>query len=311
MPLNPEVAELLARDTDPVIVHQLSPQEARVRYALRASRRPTAAPPQLAGVVDRSIEGEHELPLRIYTPLTQSTAPLPLVLFFHGGGFVVGSLDTHDTFCRHFAQGLGCILVAVDYRLAPEHPFPAATEDAWRALHWLHVHASELGGDGTRIALAGDSAGGNLAAVTALRARSDLGPPLRAQILIYPMTDHGDHPTASQLEFANGFGLSLESLRWFWKQYLAPGQDYRHPQISPLCASDLHGLPPTLIVTAECDVLRDEAEAYAARLDDAGVAVTLRRYPGMIHGFMGMLGMISPVAAAVDETCSWIRAHVV
>src|SRR5262249_5257951 len=213
--------------------------------------------------------------------------PLPLLMYFHGGGWVIGDLDTCEGICRSLANGAGCIVVAVDYRLAPEHRYPAAAEDCYAATAWAAEHARELGGDSRRIAVGGDSAGGTLTTVVALMARDRGGPPLGHQLMVYPVTEHS-YETASYRDFADGYLLNLELMTYFWNQYLGGASDGLDRYASPLRAPDLRGLPPALVITAEFDPLRDEGEAYAARLREAGVPVTLSRYDGVFHAFFSM-----------------------
>lgn len=265
---------------------------------------PATAP--VAAAFDRTIRTpDGELPVRIYTPRASAGA-LPLLVFFHGGGFVVGGLETHDLTCRHISLKADCIVMAVDYRLAPEHKFPAAPNDALAAVRWAGEHAAQIGADGSRIAVGGDSAGGNLAAVTALRVRDEGGPKLSGQLLIYPMTDYPKPGTASLLEYGEGYFLSRGALLWFYEQYLNSETDAGHVFCSPLKAKDLRGLPPALVITAEYDPLRDEGEAYAARLRRDGVATESHRYDGMIHGFFGM-AEVSKSDLAIRAAAQWLK----
>jgi acetyl esterase len=246
-----------------------------------------------------------DLPARVYTP--EGRGPFPLVVFFHGGGWVLGSLDTHDPFCRALCSGAGCVVVSVGYRLAPEHRFPAASNDALAATRWVAAHAAEGGGDPARIAVAGDSAGGNLATVTALRARDEGGPALRGQLLILPVVGYHTPPTPSYIENAEGYGMTRVAMGWFWKQYLADESQATHPHAVPLVAPDLQGLPPALVITAEYDVLRDEGGSYVERLRAAGVPARLSRYDGVHHRFIEMIGILDQAAKARDEMCAWLR----
>jgi acetyl esterase len=236
-----------------------------------------------------------DLPVRMYRP--EGDGSLPAVAYLHGGGWMMGTLDSYDSLLRALANASGAIVAAVDYRLSPEHRFPAALDDSLAAIRWLAAHAEELGGDGGRLAVAGDSAGGNLAAVAARRLRGELS--LRAQILVYPVTD-AHFETASYRAFGEGHGLSSASMRRFWRLYL-DGADPRHPDASPLRAEDLAGLPPAYVITAEEDVLRDEGEAYAHALSAAGVPTELVRWPGTIHGFFRWLA-VAPAAREAVET---------
>lgn len=303
MPLDPGIAALLAKGAGLAPLQTLSVAEARARYESRG--RPAAA--EVAGVSERVIAGPGgDLRLRVYAPF--GPGPHPLLVFFHGSGFVLCSLDTHDGMCRNLCAGAGCVVLSVDYRLAPEAQFPAATEDCLFATRWAAAHAAEFGADTGRIVIGGDSAGGNLAAVTALRLRDEGGPALRGQLLIYPITDYPVPATASMLGNAEGYGLTREAVTWFWSHYLGPSGDGAHPYAAPLRASDLGRLPPALIVTAEFDPLRDEGEAYGARLEAAGVPARVMRWLGMNHGFLGWVGWIGGAGAGMEAVCAWLRA---
>lgn len=279
----------------------LTPEQARAAYALGWDAL-QLAPEDVASVLDQSIGGKHgPIPLRIYRGAgTQTTAILPCMLFLHGGGWVIGNLESHDRLCRRLANLARICVVAVDYRLAPEHRFPVALDDSASALEWLARNASELNIDSNRLAVGGDSAGGNLATVVALMARERGGPALVHQVLIYPVTDH-DLSTPSYVENATGYVLTREGMRWFWRHYLAGEAQGREPYASPLRAPSLAGLPPALVITAEHDPLRDEGEAYATRLRDAGVPVTPTRYTGMFHGFVRMTRLLDKARTALDE----------
>jgi acetyl esterase len=260
----------------------------------------------VAAVVDRIIPGPaSDLPVRVYTP--EGRGPFPLLVFFHGGGWVLGDLDTHDPICRALCAGSGCVVVSVGYRLAPEHRFPAATDDALAATRWVAEQAAGIGGDPARLALAGDSAGGNLSAVTALRIRDEGGPPLRGMLLIYPALGYHTPPTPSYIENAEGYGLTREAALWFWEQYLADESQAANPHAAPLLAPDLSGLPPALVITAEYDVLRDEGERYVEQLRTAGVPARLSRYDGVNHRFAELIGILDQAEQARDEMCAWLR----
>jgi acetyl esterase len=249
---------------------------------------------------DRAAGG---VPMRVYRP---GDEPAPVLAYFHGGGWVVGSLVSHHGLCATLARLSGCIVCAVDYRLAPEHRFPAAVEDAWSATTWIAENAEAFGGRSGALAVGGDSAGGNLAAICALRAR-DIGLPVGLQLLVYPVCD-ADLETSTYREFADGHGLTADSMHWFWDHYLPEGTGDRfHPDASPLRARDVSGTAPALVITAECDVLRDEGEAYARRLAEAGVPVTLTRYDGMIHGFFRMPGVLDRANDAIAESALALR----
>ena len=241
---------------------------------------------------------------RAYAPIA-AVGPQPALIYFHGGGFVVGGLESHDGICRLLTAEGGFKVIAVDYRLAPEHAFPAAVDDAWAATTWAAEHTDELGGRPDALAVGGDSAGGNLAAVCALKAR-DIGLPLALQLLVYPVTD-ADLDTSTYREFADGYFLTAYSMKWFWDHYLPEGDRFQ-PDASPLRADDVSGTAPALVITAEFDPLRDEGEAYARRLEEAGVPVTLSRYDGMIHGFYRMPAVIDRANDALAESSAALRA---
>jgi acetyl esterase len=249
-----------------------------------------------------------KLTLRVYTPLSAMDGALPGLVFFHGGGFVLGDLDTHDDLCRMLSNGSGCRVVSVDYRLAPEHPFPAAVEDSVAATDWVFANAAALGIDASRIAVGGDSAGGNLAAVVAQVAKQKGGPTIGFQLLIYPVTQLGGPDMPSMTENAKGYFLEKKSMDWFTQLY-APDKAHRSdPRLSPLLAKDLSGLPPAYVVTAGFDPLRDEGKAYADKLDAAGVPLTLAHYPGMIHGFFSMRSFVPKAREAVAAAAAALRA---
>ena len=244
----------------------------------------------VASVEDRTVPGPAgAVPVRVYRP-SDDGAARPGVVYFHGGGFVICDLDTHDGACRRMANAVDAVVVSVDYRLAPEHRWPAAADDAHAATVWVAEHADELGVDPGRLAVAGDSAGGNLTAVVAQMARDRGGPPLAFQLLVYPVIDlsatRSEHP--SQTENATGYFLTVGQMEWYREQYLARDTDGEEPYASPIKAGSLAGLPPACVVTAEMDPLRDEGEAYGRALRDAGVPVEIHRAPGMFHGFFNM-----------------------
>jgi acetyl esterase len=247
-----------------------------------------------------------EIPVRIYEPARSTGDGRPVVVWYHGGGWVIGDLDTHDGACRRIANRAGAVVVAVHYRRAPEDPFPAAADDAFAALKWVHANAADLGIDPDRIAVAGDSAGGNLSAVTALRTRDEGGPALRFQALIYPVTDL-TMSTPSYDENGEGYLLTRDSMEWFANHYLGEA-DPKEPLASPYFADDLSGVAPALVITAEFDPLRDEGEAYAARLRDADVPVEVVRYDGMIHGFYCMCGLSPTALEAADKVGAALKA---
>ncbi|WP_280437599.1 alpha/beta hydrolase [Nocardia carnea] len=263
-------------------LHTFTPEQAR--EGLRRQIPLLGEPEPVAAIENRAISlAGHEVPIRIYTPAGEG--PFPVMAFFHGGGFVVGDLDTHDGLCRSLANGAAAAVVSVGYPLAPEHKFPAAVDVCFAATQWAAAHADSFGADGNRIAVAGDSAGGNLAAVVTHMARDLGGPPLAFQLLIYPDTDFR-RSNISIREFAGKYGnITRAGQHWFMDNYLRGEAEKFDPRVSPLLATDHSGLPPALIITAEYDALRDEGEEYAAALSRAGVPAEVSRYPGMIHEF--------------------------
>jgi acetyl esterase len=240
-----------------------------------------------------------EIPIRIYTP--ESQAPRPALVYFHGGGWVVCDLDTHDVVCTAIAHRAGAVVIAVDYRLAPEHKFPAAVIDSYAATAWVASNAEQLGIDPKRMSVGGDSAGGNLAAVVSLKSRDEDGPAIALQAMVYPVTDLSSFATPSYQEFGENHFLTKKEMEWFREHYLRSMEDARDPHASPLLALDLSALPPALIITAECDPLRDEGAAYAKRLADDGVPVTYTCYPGMIHPFFSLSGVIPQAFDAIQQ----------
>jgi acetyl esterase len=304
MPVDPQIQVLLDKGTGVPATHTLPVEVARAQYEARIALMAPAA--EIASVREQTIDGPGgPLRIRIYTP--HGTGPFPLVVFFHGSGFVLCSLDTHDKMCRNLCGGAGCVVASVDYRLAPEHKLPAAIEDSLHATRWAAVHAAELGANPGRIVVAGDSAGANLAAVTALRVRDEGGPELCGQLLLYPVTDYHTPGTPSYEENAEGYGLTRDTMKWFWAHYLNDASEAVHPHASPLRSSDLSGLPPALVITAEYDPLRDEGELYAEKLRAAGVPTNLSRYNGVNHGFMFWVGVVDKAGAAMNEACDWLR----
>ena len=264
-------------------VQELSVEQARAQTIRIAQAAGPGEP--VTRAEDLTIPGPlGAIPIRLYTP--QDKSDLPVLVFFQGGGWVVGNLETVDQFCRMIANAAGCIVVSVNYRHAPEHKFPAAMEDAYAGTRWASQDARTFGGDPARLAVGGTSAGGNLAAVVALAARDRGAPPLCYQLLIVPVIDH-NFDTPSYRDNAEGYGLAADGMRWYWRHYLSSDADGRHPYASPLRAPSLGGLPPAFVATAEFDPLRDEGEAYAARLRHEGVMTTHKRYGGMVHGFLG------------------------
>jgi acetyl esterase len=304
MPVDPQIQALLDMGTGVPATNTLSVADARAQYEARVGLMAPAA--EVGTVIEQTIAGPGgALKLRIYRPVGQG--PFPILAFFHGSGFVLCSLDTHDGMCRNLCAGAGCIVASVDYRLAPEHKFPAGLDDCVFVTRWLAEHAAELNGDVGRLAVAGDSAGGNLAAAAALRIRDEGGPALCGQLLIYPVTDYHTPGTLSYRQNAEGYGLTRDTMVWFWNHYLSDPADAAHPYASPLRARDFRGLPPALVVTAEYDPLRDEGEDYAEKLRAAGAAAVTSRWPGMNHGFFFWIGRVDRAGEAMDESCAWLR----
>ncbi len=282
--------------------HDLTVDHARHMLKAVQATRPQGEP--VARVEDRHIPGStSDIPIRIYTP--HGNGPFPILLFFHTGGWMVGDLDTQDPMCRRLTNMAGCIVVSVDYRLAPEHPFPAAPDDCYAATQWVATHALAFQGDPTRIAVGGDSAGGNLATVVALMARDQGGPSLLFQLMLFPSTDFRLN-TASMEECAEGYNVTKAQMIWIRRTYLPNPQDWTHPLASPMLAQNLAGLPPALIITAEYDPLRDEGEAYGKRLQKAGVQTKISRYAGMIHDFPDLFEEQGNVA--LNEIATALRA---
>jgi acetyl esterase len=291
--------------------------EARTRMLrermVRALESRTSIPGLPNQVQTREVEIATGLLAHLYTP-PGAEGPLPVLVYLHGGGWVAGSVATHDPFCRLLSGAAEVIVASVEYRMAPEHPYPAAVEDTLAAVLWADQHAGEWGGDATRLALGGDSAGANLAAVVAnRRCATAQAHPLRALVLLYPVADSPQAGHASYLENSTGYGLEADLMRWFWQQY-APGVAPGDPDVSPLQLHKLPALPPTLVATAEYDVLRDEGLAYAQKLAAAGVAVTHLHAPDMHHNFPvhpGTVARFPQCDDALTQIAGWLRATLV
>ena len=275
-------------------------EEARAAYDLMAAA--GGELPAIAGTENRTVPGPAgEIPVRIYTPA--GDGPFPILVFFHGGGFTIGSLDSHHPVAQNLCAQAQCLVVSVAYRLAPEHPFPAAVDDSFAATQWVAEHGAELGGDPSRLAVCGDSAGGNLSAVVSILARDAGGPPICFQALIYPTTDaRADYPSVR--ENADSTFLSADTMQWFYEHYRSDKLDWR---ASPILTEDLSNLPPALIITAEYDTLRDEGEAYGEALREAGNSVTIRRYDGMTHVFVQLGGMLEQGRQAITEVATALK----
>jgi len=305
MPIDPQVRafleELESQQAPPL--ERLSPEQARAAAVADAAT--TGRPEPVAAIEDRCVDGPAgPIPIRVYTP--EGVGLLPVLVYFHGCGWVIGDIATHDGICCTLANAAGCLVVSVGYRLAPEHKYPAAAEDAFAATKWVLENAASIGADAERVAVGGDSAGGNLAAVVALMARDQAAFKPMLQVLIYPIVDH-NFDTPSYHQNAEGYLLNRATMKWFWQHYLPAEEDGLQPYASPLRTPDLSNLPPALVITAEYDPLRDEGEAYAQRLRDAGVPVTLTRYQGMIHAFFRKTEIFDKARTAVDEVAGALR----
>lgn len=304
MPLDPEVAQQLAREAASGLPPRSERTLEQTRQFYRAAAALSGSAPEMARVEELSLElPGRRLPLRIYRP--RADAPLPVVLYLHGGRFISGDFITHDPVCRQLAAAAGCAVIAVDYRLSPEHPFPAAVEDAWAAADWVHRNGHEIAGTG-RWAMVGDSAGGNLAAAAALLLRDRGGALPQALGLIYPMLD-ATCSLPSHQSCGSGYGAGSDDMKAGYRLYLPEGTDPGNPYVSPLFAGDLAGWPSTLVLTAEYDSLRDEAEAFARRLQQTGAPVRCQRYAGAIHGFFQMGGVMGLGRQALQDVARFLR----
>lgn len=302
MTLHPQSQAFLDATRDAPRWNELPVDESRRRFGQLTELFGTG--PELPSVTDHQIDDR--IPVRIYR--VDADESRPGVMYFHGGGWVIGDLDSHDTVCRRLAVASDCTVIAVDYRLAPEHTYPAALNDCYDATVRVFDQPETFGVTKGKLAVAGDSAGGHLAAGVCVRARDEHHPRLALQVLIYPIIDHSLE-TLSYEDFAEGFGLSREMMGWFWKQYVPGPLPEDDPRLTPARAMNLGGLPPAHVVTAEYDVLRDEAESYAARLAKAGVPTTRQRYDGMLHGFIHFLNAYDDGDRAIGEIGQVIRQH--
>jgi len=305
MPLDPQAQKVV----DALAALNLKPfrdsSPAEARESMRSRTAALGPFEEVPAVADHRVPVTGgEITVRVYKPA--GMGPHPVLIFYHGGGWVIGDLYTHDGICRSIVNAAGCAVASVDYRLAPEFKYPVPVEDSYAGLLWVVANATRLGLDSARIAVGGDSAGGNLAAVMALLARDRRGPRLLLQILVYPVTNY-DFGTASYRENGTGFVLTTDDMRWFWRHYLSREEQGREMTASPIRAKSLADLPPALVITAGCDPLRDEGDAYAARLRDAGVAVTLTPYPGMFHGFLRMTRILDQSRVLLDEIAGALK----
>ena len=303
MPIDQQSQAVLDRmaATGRPLLHTMVPQIARAFNAI-----PPDPGPEVAKVEYRLIPGPaRDILTRVYTPAGKG--PFPVLVWIHGGGWVLGNLEAADGSSRRLAVGAECVVVSVDYRLAPEAKFPAAPEDCYAVTSWVAQNAATINADGNRVAVGGDSAGGNLTAVVSLMARDRGGPPIVFQLMVYPVTDRS-YGTRSYQECGDNYGLTKDSMVWFWDHYLTDESEATNPYVSPLRVKDLSGLPPALVITAECDPLRDEGEAYAERLRQAGVPATSTRYDGAIHLFFQLPSLIDSGKKAVLQASTALKA---
>lgn len=300
MPLNQTSAAILAQ------VNAFAPDMKAISpLEFRAYSAAMVQPADPADGIDTQDIDAGGIPVRLYRR-QEAVGPEPVLIFYHGGGYIACGIESHDRLCHRLARQAGCAIVSVDYRLAPEHAFPAAVDDAFAALSWVAAHGAHHGLDTGRIALGGDSAGGSLATVAAMRARDEGGPTLTHQLLFYPGTDLVND-TPSRREFAKGYFLDEDFSELCVSSYIPDRADRAHPWASPLLAKDLSGLPPATVITAECDPLRDEGRAYADRLAEAGVETRYTVYPGVFHGFVSMFGVIAEADAAIAEAATALK----
>jgi len=306
MPVDAEIAAFLKQAADsgaPPLESLPVPQAREFIRSLFAP--PGAARTEVKRVEDRKIDvNGTSLPIRIYTPAGEG--PLPVLVYLHGGGWVIGDVEGYDPVCRDLCKGAGVVVVSVDYRLAPEHKFPTPVEDCYAATKWVAANAALIGGDSTRVAVGGDSAGGNLSAAVALMARDRGGPSLKFQLLVYPVTDHNLN-TGSYRANGEGYLLTKAGMDWFWNHYIGKPGDDANPYMSPLRAANLSNLPPALVITAEFDPLRDEGAAYAEKLKGAGNKIAYTDYKGAIHGFFSLGYMFKLGRDVMAEACAALR----
>ena len=305
MAVHPQAQAFLDQAAAGPALHEMPVADARAMFEAMAAM--SGPPEAVASVDDLTVPGPGgPIPVRVYRPDTPTDAPLPVTMWFHAGGFTVGSLESHDPLCRAIANASAGIVVAVDYRRAPENKFPAPVDDAWAALQWVAAHAPELGGDPARLAVAGDSVGGCLATVMTLMARDQDGPALRFQALVYPDVDFR-FTSPSWTTMGHDYFVTIEAARWLRDNYLSDESEALDWRVSPVLADDLHDLPPALLICPEFTPIRDDVEAYASRLTDAGVPTTYSLYAGMLMGFVSMAGIIDAGRAAIDEIGTALR----
>ena len=297
--LDPDMARILD------VLNDMKPMEDMTLKELRAFLAPLPKDQRRPVGGFKDVVTPEGIPVRLYTPTQRRSDAL--LVYIHGGGFVLGSVESHDNVARELCEALGAATISIEYRLAPEHRFPAAPDDCLAGVLWAARNAEALGANPGRIILSGDSAGANLAAVTCLRLRDEGGPAIAGQVLVYPVTDYHTPPTPSYIENADGFALTRSAMIRFWRDYITDPSEQRHPYAAPLNAPNLSNLPPALVLTAEYDPLRDEGEAYAEKLRGAGVPVSLKRYDGLIHGFLRMTAASPRAAESVDQIRNWVE----
>jgi len=300
--LDPQISDVLrkAEESGAAPIESLTPEENRANYE-RIAKEQFGPVDEVFAVENRDADG---VPVRIYRPI-ETSEPGRALVYFHGGGYVIGSIETHDGITRALAKRAETVVVSVDYRLAPEHPYPAALDDCWTATKWVIANAAGLGIDHARIGVGGDSVGGCLAAIVARRGR-DAGTPFAVQLLLYPTTtSHADALSYSRYQL--GYGLTRDAMAWYWKQYIGESDGRTNPDISPAALQDLRRLPRAIVITAEADVLRDEADSYAQRLSLASIETERYEYEGMIHGFLRMAGVVARSDKALDEISETLK----
>ena len=307
MPLHPQVEGLLTQMGSSGLkkIQDMTPEESRPTFSAVFATLPPSQQ-KIAGTEDRSVPtNAGPVKVRVYTP--EGKGPFPVMAYFHGGGWVFGDIETHEGVCRELCGSVGMVVVSVDYRLSPEAKYPDASDDCLAVTRWVAENATSLNADASRLAVGGDSAGGNLAAVTALRLRDEKGPKLAAQLLIYPVARVDGETTQSMIDNAQGYFLETASMKYFIDHYLKSPADAKQAYASPILAKDLSGLPPALVITCEFDPLRDEGEAYGKALKAAGVPTTISRYDGVIHGAWNFFGLLDLGRNIHTEATRWLK----